>query len=173
MKIIIIALIILNFCNCTNRNNNFKKGIEINKDSIAKLDSLKWSYYSMNYDGTVVFYDSTKDIKITQDAVLSTVVLKWHNKISADSTVYLFSFYKPGCAFVSLKNIVGVDGFSVYNGIISPIINHAKFDFENNKDSIVAFMQRFDGMFKLYLKNYKGNIAPWLKEEAVKRNILQ
>ena len=67
-----------------------------------------------------------------------------------------------------------VQGITVYDGNkYSLHFPHMQPDFARSPDSIKWYMEKADDSFKKYLQTYEGDMAPWLKEEIVKRKIKQ
>ena len=60
----------------------------------------------------------------------------------------------------------------IYKEQIIPIINHVVMEYESNIDSTNAVLKNSETIFTNYLKRHKGKIAPWLKNEAIRRKIL-
>lgn len=171
--IVIIAICVLS-CNAEeqNRAKDNKRSILANKDSIAMVDSLKWIYYSMNFYGKALFYDSLSKEEIKLDPVECDVVLDEYRQVTNDSAYYIFSFKKPGYSFLYV-NVPSMDGVGVYRNNIYPIIWHAKYDYQNNQDSINSYLAKADSVFRGYLEKYPGKMSPWLRQEVIRRNILE
>jgi hypothetical protein len=169
---IIIFSICLWGCNSKEQNNlkNNKGRFPVNEDSIARVDSLKWIYYSMNFYGKALFYDSISKEEVKLDPVECNVVLDEYRKVTNDSTYYIFSFNKPGYSFLYV-NVPAMDGVGVYKNKIFPIIWHARYGYQNNQDSINSHLTKADSAFRAYLKKYSGKISPWLKQEARRRDV--
>lgn len=173
LLIVIISICVLS-CNLDKQNSpKDKKGsVLVNKDSIGKVDSMKWAYYSMNYYGKALFFDTLSKEEIKLDPVECDVALDEYRQVTNDSSYYIFSFNRPGYSFLYV-NVPSMDGIRAYKNNIYPIIWHARYDYQNNQDSINSFLAKTDSAFRVYLKKYSGKMSPWLKQEAVRRNILQ
>jgi predicted P-loop ATPase/GTPase len=122
------------------------------------------------YYGDAYFYDSTKNDIIKLNPVECDVILEKVKKIGKDSSTYIFSFAFGNLYYKTIKPIECV-GIRSYNNICYPIFNHIRMDYENNSDSTKFYMNKNDSDFKTFLKNYKGRMSSWLKQETIKRRI--
>lgn len=172
--LIIVSTIYLFSCNSVNSNHSYKKNESslLNTDSINKADSMVWYFYSMNYLGKALFYDSLRKVEIKLATVECDVVLDEYKNVTADSAYYFFSFKRPGCKFRYVDLSIA-DGIGVYKNNIYPIVSHGRYDFQKNQDSINSFMEKSDSAFRKYIKSYTGELSRWLKQEAIRRNVLQ
>jgi hypothetical protein len=173
----LIVLITIYLCSCNTNKQNSKKDVKesvlVNQDSIAKVDSMKWIYYSLNYFGTALFYDSLSREEIKLIPVECDVILDEYRPVTNDSSYYLFSFNRQEYSF-RYVNAGSTDGIGVYRNNVYPLTGHVKFDYQNSQDSINSYLAKADSAFRVYLKKYSGKkMSPWLKQEAVRRNILQ
>jgi len=142
-----------------------------NIDSLKRVDSMKWYYYMATYNSDAYFYDSIKDKMIKLNPLECDVVLEDVIEYGKDSSKYIFSFTYENMYFKTTKPLSCV-GIRNYDRIISPIFNHITFDYENNRDSARSYMSNHDSTFRVYLRNYHGRFADWLKQEAIKRNVI-
>jgi hypothetical protein len=172
--LIIVSSIYFLSCNSVNQKNykGNNNSVLINKESIVKVDSLKWIYYSMNFFGKALFYDTINREEIKLDPVECDVTLDEYRRVTNDSSYYLFSFKKAGYNFLYV-NVVGMEGIGIYKNNLYPIIMHVKSEYQNSPDSIKSHLSRADSAFRVYLRTYSGKISPWLKQEAFRRKVLQ
>ena len=171
--LIIVCTIYLLSCKLVNNDlPNKNENIHINTDSINKVDSMKWVFYSMNYLGKALFYDSLRKVDIKFETVACDVTLDEYKQVTKDSSYYIFSFSRPGYRFRYVDLSVA-DGIGVCKNNIYPIVSHGRYDFQENQDSINTFMAKSDTAFRKYIKNYSGELSRWLKQEALRRNVLQ
>jgi hypothetical protein len=176
-QLIVIASIYFLGCNSESNSNqntsDFKDEGLLTKDSITKVDSMKWLYYAMNYYGNALFYDSTSKEKIKVKPVECEVRLQNYKQTGKDSSFYIFSFVKTGHNFLYVDDLVYTNGIGVFKNNVYPLTQHVTFDYQNNPDSTNAYLAKIDSSFKTYLRNYQGEISPWLKQEAMRKKILQ
>jgi hypothetical protein len=144
----------------------------VNSDSVIKTDSIKWYYYMMNYYGKAIFYDTLRSETVKYSPLECDVVLENYERVNEDSAFYVFSFAKSGMVFKRVDELVYCTGIKIINKNIYPMLTHVTMDYEKNVDSTKIFLQKRDSSFRKYLKNYKEEITPWLKKEAIRRKIL-
>ncbi|MGN6421007.1 MAG: hypothetical protein ACTHMC_26075 [Pseudobacter sp.] len=142
------------------------------KISGRRLDSLKWLYYALHFRGDALFYDSAfhKDVMIK--TVNCKVELMSHSHINQDTSFYYFTFADSGKIFKYVKGAFNVKGIGIYKEQYYPLSRQVIFNYQKNSDSTAAFIKKIDSNFRNYLKNYKYDITPWLKSEAVRRKII-
>lgn len=174
MRVLIIVSVVVFSCKSVDNRliNKNKENILIYTDGINKVDSMKWFFYSLNYLGKALFYDSLRKVEIKLETVSCDVVLDEYRQVTKDSSFYIFSFSRPGHRFKYVDLSVA-DGIGVYKNNIYPIVSHGRYDFQENQDSINTFMAKSDTAFRRYIKNYSGKLSRWLKQEALRRNVLQ
>jgi hypothetical protein len=143
-----------------------------NNDSLERTDSMKWYFYMANHDAKVYFLDTIKNYRnIEVNPLECDVSLEKIMNIGKDSMIYIFKFSHQNLYFSGLKPL-HCFGISSYNNIISPKFNHVIMNSVDNGDSAKFYLNKWDSTFKKFLKNYKGKISPWLKNEAIRRNVL-
>lgn len=177
MKIlIIIPSIFLVSCNSPKiKDSAFETQVSSlsDGDSVTKVDSMKWYYYAMNYRGQILFYDNTSKNKYLDTMPIECdIKLETYYKVNNDTAYYYFSFVRKGMSFKYV--MIGEDGLATYNGIIYPMKAHlSPSDYLKIPDSAKADIAKRDNEFRIYLKNYKGKLSPWLRQEAIRRKVLQ
>jgi hypothetical protein len=160
-------------CNINNQTVNSKNQdvLILNKDSVAKIDSIKWVYYYLNYHGDALFYDSNTKKRISLNPLECEIELDWYQKLKNDSVLYIFSLTKPNYSFLYIEGVAYSNQFIVTKSFIYPQFAHIRFDFQNHSDSLSAYLKKSDNEFRGYLKKYSGKIPSWLKQEAIRRNV--
>lgn len=170
-KLIILSSIYILSCNTVNQNNLKDNKCVLVNESLAKIDSMKWIYYSMNFWGKAFFYDTLNRMEVKLDPVECDVALDEYRRVTTDSSYYLFSFKKTGYNFLYV-NISGIEGVRISKNNLYPITLHVKSEYQNSPDLIRSHLAREDSIFRVYLSTYSGKVSPWLKQEAFRRKVL-
>ncbi|MCS3795083.1 hypothetical protein [Niastella sp. OAS944] len=161
-----LLFMIGSFSNCTG-----KKQGKVNKnDQISSLDSIKWFMYALNNYGKIQAKDSfSRNVEMP---VVSFDIKLSSQYNSNDTVAYGFEFVKAGYHSVWVDKTIPVMGIGLYGGNKYFLdFPHISPDFAGHPDSIRLYMEGADKSFRNYLQTYKGDIAPWLKEQIEKRQI--
>ena len=173
MKILILLALLDMACITSGHipgNTGNKVGYQTN------IDSLKWKMYVLSYNINLIkMVDTGIRYQVLRDSVFKPVEceLKITKEIVKNDTVeYYIDFQRlnekdryrqPN------KSYVGI-GFVKKSKKYFPIHGNSEIIV---KDGIFYdFFEKREQQFIAYLKTYKGNMTPWLKHEALKRNIL-
>lgn len=138
---------------------------------VTLIDSLKWDIYAANFENLAVNIYHPDSILDPVQCELGT----WKIDTSIVDTIeyYFYTFYKSDTNRYAMREspVAGI-GFSKA-GNKYPVGGFFKFLFENNPDSCKLYFEQNNLNFISYLQSYKGEIDPWLKKEAIRRNVLK
>ena len=88
----LILLVI--FSSCLSKTKKAKKIEPVSIQYDFNIDSLKWCFYTLNYQGNAFFYDSANKKKLIFKPTECSVVLDVYNKKNKDTSYYFFKFNK-------------------------------------------------------------------------------
>lgn len=168
--LIILTLIFFSCQSNVQRNSEITANTHqdpIRKDSLDKLNNLKWLFYAIQHRQIATFQDSAGNMMQFKPVECDVDFTDFSKNEGA--THYFFRFSKKGFHFKHLS-AVNPNGFTIINNEIYPIYMHVKFN--ENRDTLKSRYKADDSLFNKYLINYTGNMAPWLKEQATVRGIL-
>ena len=155
---------------CKSNSTRIKSSSNVKNEQISKLDSLKWFMYALNNYGKILAKDSASR-KVELPVVSFDIKLSTEHKRN-DTVAYGFQFVKPGYNSIWIDQPLPVIGIGVYGGNKYFLdFSHILPDFARKPDSVKWYIERADESFQQYLKRYEGDVAPWLKEQLVKRKI--
>ena len=150
-----------------------RKHLSYIPDSIlGNIDSLKWLIYTLNFERRVT--------PIQGEGHFSVSVLECELRYSAkdtsikDTAIFYFTPFKieEERDYLPVREFLDI-GYSFKTNSYFPVLNiGALVSTEKNK-SYETYFQRVEKEFIRVLKNYKGNLSVWLKEEAIRRKILK
>jgi hypothetical protein len=158
------------FTGCVSNSTQKRQSSVEKSEQILKLDSLKWFIYALNNYGKVQAKDSS--LRMVELPVVSCDIQILGEYKNHDTLAYAFDFVKQGYNSIWIDQPLPVEGIGVYDDnkyFLS--FPHMLPDFAKSPDSVKWYMERADNTFRQYLQTYKGDIAPWLKEEITKRKI--
>jgi|688.fasta_scaffold273811_1 hypothetical protein len=170
MKIYITFVIVIFFgCNSVEDKPIDKSKSILSQNTLA--DSIKWHYYVYNHSCYAIFYDSLRKIDTLIPVIECRIGINDSSLVSKDSIFYSLSLFKPGYNYGYIR-YASADGLARYYGNIIPTSHQGIIDYRKNPDSVKYYFLLAERKFIIYLKNYKGFLDPWLKDEAIKRKII-
>jgi hypothetical protein len=163
-KNIITIIFVQLLCSCGSRKNS-----EDPKQLL--IDSLKWDIYAANFESTAL---DNYDPEITFTPVQCELEIRRIDSSAIDTIeYYIYPYQDTNKYWFATKGLVAVAGIRVSStGNKYPIGDHWRFMFEN-EDSCKSFFKKNDLVFTKYLQEYKGDMSPWLRKEAIRRGVLK
>lgn len=151
----------------TNPVDNFSK----NSDS-TRIENIKWLMYALNNNGKINATDMSG--KTAGLSVVEFDLVTVNTDKRGDTLSGIFSFYKNGVDRISMSNVLPVRGLAEINGKVYYLdFYHLIPDFSKKEDSVQWYINIATKDFERFLTEYKGEMSPWLKTQAVKRGLIQ
>jgi hypothetical protein len=136
------------------------------------IDSLKWMMYSLSFEQKARHYkyDYYPELGIPE----CDLRLYFKDTSLIDTIVYYFSFFKgkEEDKYIPKSFYRTGIGFSCKTKGFFPVSNHFFPKYLEGCSNYENLFNEQEKKFLNFLKSYNGNLSPWLKQEAVKRRIL-
>jgi hypothetical protein len=153
------------------------KNSEVDNNCTFSIDSLKWKMYSLTYDVKLKkLVDEGTHFEKKDDSIFN--VIECDIEISGikekgDTVQYFLNFrrnnFSDKYVQVLADSYVGI-GYVKKLCVYYPIPGKSYFDVELNFYN--DFFQKQEEGFIKYLRQYKGNFCNWVKQTAIKKNII-
>lgn len=169
IKRIPLFIILLYACNApeTEKKDSpaIVKDVFGNEERAEKIDSLKWVYYTLNFDEVAIHTD---DKKKPRQPLLACDIMLFSIKRAGDTAEYRFGiFYESEKYTIEAMGYMGV---RTVKGKVNDIL-HGGFiiDEEPPSEAPHVYFRNKEAAFMAYMAHYKGEINPWLKAEMSRR----
>jgi hypothetical protein len=136
------------------------------------IDSLKWMMYALNFDRKAMANKNSNYPEL--NVVECDLNLYYKDSSITDTVVYYFSFFKDKKENIYIAKSsprVGI-GFSCKSKKYFPVSENFFPEYLKGYSDYDRLFDNLDKKFINYLKNYHGRLSVWLRQEAIKREIL-
>lgn len=178
----IICIAILSFGCHENANESSVKANTIDslKKSEQYLDSLKWLFYALNIENDIALcQDSTNSLQ----KHVNLFEIQFDISIQVDTNGPELITARPflendssSCFIPGLESFdrIGIEKNKIFLINAGELVNweHQEKITWKNQDSIPNYLISKEAKLRDRLHNYKGQINPWLKLEAIRKGVL-
>lgn len=145
--------------------NNYGKDVDE-----AKIDSFKWILYAASFRSDAIAGKEMPKLRPVQCS-FSLWDIKFLGK---DTARYMFNFYykDPNVGYWLDPN--DQYGVATIKGVKRYLFGgHWQMDIPATPGLSEKFFNKQDSLFRNYLKTYNGEMNDWLREEAIKRGVIE